>query len=157
MDLDGQKAQEVTGLPSPFSTSKWRQRSSRVQRGLTAGQMQPNTPTRRHFTMDDFEMGRPLGKGKFGNAYLTRLKNHFIVSLKVLFKSQLEKAGLEHQLRRKAEIQAHPSMYNYFHDARRIYPILEYAPRGELYTFLQKSDPLDEQPTTTIMEELQIP
>ncbi|CAO2627093.1 Zinc finger protein 264, partial [Lemmus lemmus] len=62
----------------------------------------------RPFTIDDFEIGRPLGKGKFGNVYLARLKeNHFIVALKVLFKSQIEKEGLEHQLRREVEIQAH--------------------------------------------------
>lgn len=63
---------------------------------------------RKHFTVDDFEIGRPLGKGKFGNVYLARLKDsHFIVALKVLFKSQLEKDGLEHQLRREIEIQSH--------------------------------------------------
>lgn len=65
-------------------------------------------PARKHFTVDDFEIGRPLGKGKFGNVYLARLKDsRFIVALKVLFKSQLEKDGLEHQLRREIEIQSH--------------------------------------------------
>ncbi|XP_045388487.1 aurora kinase C [Lemur catta] len=115
----------------------------------------------RHFTVDDFEIGRPLGKGKFGNVYLARLKeNHFIVALKVLFKSQIEKEGLEHQLRREIEIQSHlqhPNilrLYNYFHDARRIYLILEYAPRGELYKELQKNQKFDEQRTATIIEEL---
>uniref|UniRef100_A0A8C2P754 non-specific serine/threonine protein kinase n=1 Tax=Capra hircus TaxID=9925 RepID=A0A8C2P754_CAPHI len=78
-----------------------------------AGGMQPagallSFLSRRRFTIDDFEIGRPLGKGKFGNVYLARLKkNHFIVALKVLFKSQIEKEGLEHQLRREVEIQAH--------------------------------------------------
>ncbi|XP_058386436.1 aurora kinase C isoform X3 [Diceros bicornis minor] len=129
--------------------------------GAAAGQTQPSFPTVRHFTIDDFEIGRPLGKGKFGNVYLARLKeNHFVVALKVLFKSQIEKEGLEHQLRREIEIQAHlqhPNilrLYNYFHDARRVYLILEYAPRGELYKELQKSHTLDEQRTATIMEEL---
>ena len=42
------------------------------------------SPLRRRFTIDDFEIRRPLGKGKFGNVYLAR---HFIVALKVLFKS----------------------------------------------------------------------
>lgn len=66
------------------------------------------SPVRRRLTIDDFEIGRPLGKGKFGNVYLARLKeSHFIVALKVLFKSQIEKEGLEHQLRREIEIQAH--------------------------------------------------
>ncbi|XP_073903009.1 aurora kinase B isoform X2 [Castor canadensis] len=115
----------------------------------------------RPLTIDDFEIGRPLGKGKFGNVYLAReKKSHFIVALKVLFKSQIEKEGVEHQLRREIEIQAHlqhPNilrLYNYFYDRRRIYLILEYAPRGELYKELQKSRTFDEQRTATIMEEL---
>ncbi|XP_055478137.1 aurora kinase C isoform X3 [Psammomys obesus] len=123
--------------------------------------MESSTSISRHFTIDDFEIGRPLGKGKFGNVYLARLKeNHFIVALKVLFKSQIEKEGLEHQLRREVEIQSHlhhPNilrLYNYFHDARRVYLILEYAPRGELYKELQRNQKLDEQRTATIMEEL---
>ncbi|KAL7975848.1 hypothetical protein Chor_010738 [Crotalus horridus] len=63
---------------------------------------------RRIFTIDDFEIGRPLGKGKFGNVYLAREKDSkFIVALKVLFKSQMEKEGVEYQLRREIEIQCH--------------------------------------------------
>ncbi|XP_066126983.1 aurora kinase C-like [Saccopteryx bilineata] len=121
----------------------------------------PRVPATRRLTLDDFEIGRPLGKGKFGNVYLARLKeSHFIVALKVLFKSQLEKEGMEHQLRREIEIQAHlqhPNilrLYNYFHDARRVYLILEYAPRGEVYKELQRCHTLDEQRAATIMEEL---
>lgn len=62
----------------------------------------------RKITIDDFDIGRPLGKGKFGNVYLARVKNlQAIVALKVLFKSQMEKEGVEHQLRREIEIQSH--------------------------------------------------
>lgn len=58
--------------------------------------------------MEDFDIGRPLGKGKFGNVYLVREKqSKFILALKALFKVQLEKAGVEHQLRREVEIQSH--------------------------------------------------
>uniref|UniRef100_H0V0I1 non-specific serine/threonine protein kinase n=1 Tax=Cavia porcellus TaxID=10141 RepID=H0V0I1_CAVPO len=89
----------------------------------------------RPFTIEDFDIGCPLGKGKFGSVYLARLKqSHFIVALKVLFKSQVEKEGMEHQLRREVEIQ--------------------YAPRGELYKELLRSRTLDEQRTATIVEEL---
>lgn len=63
---------------------------------------------RQPFTINNFEIGRPLGKGKFGNVYLAReKKSRFIVALKILFKSQIEKEGVEHQLRREIEIQAH--------------------------------------------------
>lgn len=58
--------------------------------------------------MPNFDIGRALGKGKFGNVYLAReKKSKFIVALKVLFKSQVQKAGVEHQLRREIEIQSH--------------------------------------------------
>lgn len=126
--------------------------------GSTASQGSQN---KQPFTIDNFEIGRPLGKGKFGNVYLAReKKSRFIVALKILFKSQIEKEGVEHQLRREIEIQAHlkhPNilqLYNYFYDQQRIYLILEYAPRGELYKELQKSRTFDEQRTATIMEEL---
>lgn len=98
----------------------------------------------RKWTLDDFEIGRPLGKGKFGNVYLAReKKSHYIVALKVLFKSQLQKSHVEHQLRREIEIQSHLrhqnilKMYGYFYDDKRIYLILEFAPKGELYKELQ--------------------
>lgn len=68
----------------------------------------PSSFCLRKVTIDDFDIGRPLGKGKFGNVYLARVKKlQAIVALKVLFKSQMEKEGVEHQLRREIEIQAH--------------------------------------------------
>lgn len=96
------------------------------------------------WVLTDFDIGRPLGKGKFGNVYLAREKaSKFIVALKVLFKSEVQKANVEHQLRREIEIQSHlrhPNilkLYGYFHDDARVYLILEFAPKGELYKELQ--------------------
>ncbi|KAJ9579955.1 hypothetical protein L9F63_004428, partial [Diploptera punctata] len=96
------------------------------------------------WTLGDFDIGRALGKGKFGNVYLAReKKSKFIVALKVLFKSQIQKANVEHQLKREIEIQTHLRhknilrMYGYFHDDSRVYMILEFAPKGELFKELQ--------------------
>ena len=98
----------------------------------------------RYWRLDDFDIGRPLGRGKFGAVYLAReKKSGYIVALKVLEKKQLTKSGVEHQLRREIEIQSHLRhrhilrCFGYFYDDRRIYLILEYAPRGELYKLLQ--------------------
>ena len=92
------------------------------------------------WSLADFEIGKPLGQGKFGSVYMAReKKSKYVVALKVLQKSQLIKANVEHQLRREIEIQSHlrhPNilrMYGYFYDAKRIYLILEYSPGGELY------------------------
>ena len=102
-------------------------------------------PTRRTWCLADFDIGRALGRGKFGNVYLAREKQTmFVVALKVLFKKQIKSLNVEHQVRREIEIQSHlrhPNilrLYGYFHDADRIYMILEYAPRGTLYMAQQK-------------------
>ena len=39
------------------------------------------------WSIDDFEIGKPLGRGKFGHVYLAREKrSKFIVAIKVLYK-----------------------------------------------------------------------
>lgn len=88
-----------------------------------------------------------------GNVYLARVKSQpqFIVALKVLIKAQLVKAGVEHQLRREIEIQSHLRhknilrMYGYFYDEKRVYLILEYAPKGELYKELTRRGKFSEK------------
>jgi len=105
--------------------------------------------------LSDFDIGKPLGRGKFGCVYLAREKRtKYICALKVLFKSQLSKAGVEHQLRREIEIQSHlrhPNilrLYGYFYDSNRVYLILEYAAKGELYKVLQKEEKFSEEQTS---------
>ena len=92
--------------------------------------MRPGPHNACDMTLDDFEVGRPLGNGKFGRVYLARTKrDKYIVALKVLRKSQLEKNGVEHQLRREIEIQTHLvhknilRMAERFWDEKRIYLI----------------------------------
>ena len=200
----------------------------------------------RRWQLTDFDIGKPLGRGKFGNVYLAREKmSQYIVALKVgwwqhtiewgpaggcgvcaglstmsnwslvapvvrdaavvgrchtpvqrrlrqpcvraalsspglgcrrqlharhildahpppslppaqvLFKSQLQQSNVEHQLRREIEIQSHlrhPNilrLFGYFYDNTRVYLILEYAAKGELYKELQKAGTFDEQRTAT--------
>ena len=105
--------------------------------GADAGK---NTLPPKKWSLKDFEIGRPLGRGKFGDVYLAReRKSKFIVALKVVRKSQLRKAGVEHQLRREIEIQSHLRqknvlrMFGYFFDEKRIYIILEFAPMVRAY------------------------
>jgi len=118
-----------------------------TQRGTSQQKKQ-----REKWRLSDFDIGRSLGRGKFGNVYLAReKKSKFVCALKVLFKNQLQKAGVEHQLRREIEIQAHlrhPNilrLYGYFYDESRVYLILEYAPGGELYKKLQTEKVFSEQ------------
>ena len=58
-----------------------------------------------NWSIEDFEIGKPTGRGKFGHVYLAREKStKFIVALKVLIKRQLVKNKVENQLRREIEI-----------------------------------------------------
>lgn len=111
--------------------------------------------------LNDFEIGKPLGKGKFGNVYLAREKrSKYIVALKVIFKHQVQKAGCEHQLRREIEIQSHlrhPNilrLYGYFYDDSRVYMILEYASKGELYKALKAVGKFDDVQAATYIYQL---
>ncbi|KAF3766461.1 kinase-like protein [Cryphonectria parasitica EP155] len=74
-----------------------------------------------------FEVGRPLGKGKFGRVYLVRERSSgYICALKTLYKAEFQQFQLEKQL------------YGHFHDEKRIFLILEFAGQGELYKQLRK-------------------
>lgn len=128
-----------------------------------------NTPNRGgDWQLKDFEIGRPLGKGKFGSVYLARTgpkKNKpneppMICAIKVLFKSQLQKYGVEHQLRREIEVQFNVKheyvlpMYGYFWDAKRVFLVLEFASGGELYANMQKKGTFSQTETATYIYEI---
>ncbi|XP_036989538.2 aurora kinase A isoform X1 [Artibeus jamaicensis] len=165
-----QKQLQATSAPRPVSKPLHNPQKSEQPQPAAPGNnsekeqasKQKNEESKkRQWALEDFEIGRPLGKGKFGNVYLAREKqSKFILALKVLFKAQLEKAGVEHQLRREVEIQSHlrhPNilrLYGYFHDATRVYLILEYAPLGAVYRELQKLSRFDERRTATYITEL---
>lgn len=151
-----------SSIPPPQQTQKPAPRLSKT----ASGKEQPNETTEKHDTTDIlvnqpaikifhlgmFEIGKPLGKGKFGRVYLAREREHkFICALKVLHKSELQDARVEKQVRREIEIQSnlyHPNilkLYGHFHDTKRVFLILEYAGQGELYRHLRKVTRFHEQ------------
>jgi len=68
---------------------------------------QPQTP-KQAWTLHDFDIGKGLGRGKFGHVYLAReKKTGYVCAIKVLEKSQIMKEKVEKQLRREIEIQSH--------------------------------------------------
>lgn len=113
--------------------------------------------TPKKWTLSDFEVGKPLGRGKFGHVYLAREKSSgYIVALKVLYKAEMKNSNIEKQLRREIEIQSHlrhPNvlrLYGYFYDTKRVFLILEYAPKGEMYKVLQNKGKFSEKEAATV-------
>ncbi|SPO00104.1 probable protein kinase Eg22 [Cephalotrichum gorgonifer] len=127
-------------LPRPSSTTP---RERNHDESKVAERAAPPLP--RQLQLGMFEIGRPLGKGKFGRVYLARERSSgFVCALKVLYKAELQVESIQKQVGREIEIQSnlrHPgilNLYGHFHDSKRIFLILEYAGRGELYKHLQK-------------------
>eukprot|EP00730_Choanoeca_flexa_P012625 TRINITY_DN4458_c0_g1_i1.p1 TRINITY_DN4458_c0_g1~~TRINITY_DN4458_c0_g1_i1.p1 ORF type:complete len:105 (+),score=13.65 TRINITY_DN4458_c0_g1_i1:86-400(+) len=68
----------------PSSTSS-KKESISASKSASSSATEPKPADR--WTLDDFEIGRPLGRGKFGNVYLAReKKSKFVCALKVCFK-----------------------------------------------------------------------
>lgn len=108
-------------------------------------------PSIKTFHLGMFDIGKPLGKGKFGRVYLARERDQgFICALKVLYKKELLQGRVEKQLRREIEIQSNLrhlnilNLYGHFHESKRIFLILEYAGKGELYKHLRKENRFSE-------------
>lgn len=98
----------------------------------------------RHMTLDDFEIGKVLGKGKLGKVYCVKHKTSgYVAALKVMAKKDLIDLKLEKNFRREIEIQSnliHPKisrLYGFFYDHKNVYLILEYSIHGELYHHLK--------------------
>ncbi|RAL63680.1 hypothetical protein DID88_003723 [Monilinia fructigena] len=109
----------------PCTSSRDSEQMSKVERKSNPIYQEPAPVKQFHLGM--FEIGRPLGKGKFGRVYLAR-----------------EVGKVEKQVRREIEIQSnlrHPNilqLYGHFHDSKRVFLILEFAGKGELYKHLRR-------------------
>jgi len=96
------------------------------------------------WSIERFEIGKPLSRGKFGHVLLVRERiSKYLFVLKMMFKSQLRKnTKYLKNFRREVEIHSrlnHPNvvkMHGWFQDPKRLYIILEYCPEGELFTYL---------------------
>ncbi|KAJ3790172.1 kinase-like protein [Lentinula aff. detonsa] len=119
------------------------------------------SPTR-EWSLHNFDMGRPLGKGKFGRVYMVRTKAepNYILALKTLYKSEIVAGKVEKQIRREIEIQQnlrHPNvlrLYGYFHDEKRIFLMLEFAGKGELYKQLSKHGCFSEKRSSRYIDQM---
>ncbi|CAI5741713.1 unnamed protein product [Hyaloperonospora brassicae] len=162
--VSGSAKTERNGVPRAVATANKDTKTTDGGAGPSASTTTLSTSSsqsKKTWKLSDFEIGKPLGKGKFGNVYLAREKrSKYVVALKVLNKQQLIKSSMEHQLRREIEIQSHLRhksilrLYGYFYDSKRVYLIIEYAPQGELYKKLQRSGRFSERQSALYIQEM---
>jgi serine/threonine protein kinase len=84
----------------------------------------------RKWLPEDFEMGKPLGQGKFGKVYLAKEKGSgVVVAMKVISKACMSVENMHH-LRREVEIQSRlhhcniMKLFGYFHNTYTTFLIL---------------------------------
>lgn len=129
--------------PHPSKDIRWERKERLLESPVASPVTDANGSkkfTYKDWKLEDFEIGRPLGTGKFGRVYLAReAKSKFIVALKILSKRQITKHNYQNNIRREIEIMSHLShdnitkLYGFFWDNKRIYLIMEYVSGGELY------------------------
>ncbi|KAF2795902.1 kinase-like protein [Melanomma pulvis-pyrius CBS 109.77] len=132
-------------LPSQASQSRASADVPAHRRTLTDSVLYIQPSAAKQWSLPMFDIGKPLGKGKFGRVYLAKEKSTgFVCALKVLHKDEIAQGKVEKQVRREIEIQshlAHPNvlrLFGHFHDNKRIILILEFAAKGELYKHLRR-------------------
>ena len=91
-------------------------------------------------SLSQFEVGRKLGKGRFGDVYMARdLRTGFALAIKMINKKDVKEAGMEAQVAQEIKIQLfsnHPNvlkLYGFFSDNSKIYLLLELATHGCLF------------------------
>ena len=101
-------------------------------------------PRPQNLSLKDFELGKLIGQGFFGQVYLSReIYSNFIVALKIIDKQKYYAANKINQLMKEIEIHMELDhfniikMYTFFYDSERVYLVLEYAPNGQLFNKLQ--------------------
>ena len=104
----------------------------------------PTNSCTKTWSCNDFHLGAELGHGCFGSVFLAQEKSsNFVCCLK-----KLPKKKLRHNpdlILREIEIQkklSHPHiihLYQWFHDAKYIYLVLELAANGELKDLLERT------------------
>jgi len=157
----------ATNVTTPTVSSASKRAGLRSGGPVSGAAGVPQTPgsaaaaTPKSWTLDSFEVGKALGKGKFGNVYMAREKESGVcVALKVIFKKQVDRHGVLVQLKDEVEIQTrlrHPGvlrLFGYFHDEKRVYLVLELASGGELFKRLQKEERFSEAQTARWIAQL---
>ena len=80
----GTQARPGPSLSRPFSRAASASGPASAAAAAVGPRASGSGGSERRWQLSDFDIGKPLGKGKFGNVYLAREKGHkFIVALKV--------------------------------------------------------------------------
>ncbi|XP_022257589.1 aurora kinase-like [Limulus polyphemus] len=85
--MEGKENYSNEKVVRTFDDTENRKALQEMNQSFNSGgsESRPSKKTYRRWCLESFDIGRPLGRGKFGNVYLAReKKTKFIVALKVM-------------------------------------------------------------------------
>ena len=104
-----------------------------------------------NWKLDNFNIGKKLGHGSFGDIYLCKEKNnqdkYSYFALKCIFFKQSTEQQIVREIENLSNLK-HPNiteLFGMFFEYDRIYMILEYCEFGDLFEIIQNNGPLSEQ------------
>eukprot|EP01112_Ceratiomyxa_fruticulosa_P001512 TRINITY_DN1169_c1_g1_i1.p1 TRINITY_DN1169_c1_g1~~TRINITY_DN1169_c1_g1_i1.p1 ORF type:complete len:771 (-),score=177.21 TRINITY_DN1169_c1_g1_i1:104-2416(-) len=99
-----------------------------------------------HSDISEYEVGKLVGSGSFGQVYAAKTKNGYPVAIKIIEKKRAIRQRVEAEERIHSSLK-HPSIIEFLHrfeDQQKVYFVLELA-KGNLYKFLlSRTQPLSE-------------
>ena len=111
--------------------------------------------------MEDFQIGKNLGEGKFGQVMIAKHKRSgSVIALKKIPKAMIKSHFMIEQLTLEIRLQSclnHKNiltMYGFFDDNTHLYIVLEYMDQGTLYSQLKKNKILSEKDCATIVKQM---
>ena len=115
----------------------------------------------KNFKKEDFEIGKKMGKGQFGEVLLVRhKKTGFICGMKVMEKKQIREENYVGQIARELSIQFYLShrniapLYGYFADEKYVYLLVEFCEGGQLLEKLRGERRMQEKDVSQIMKQV---
>lgn len=104
-----------------------------------------HSPVNKNWKVEDFELGKCLGKGRFGKVYLAReKKTRMLFALKCIVKTGMSNPACVEQMMREIKIHSFLNhinviqLYGCFEDQLKIYLIMELAMHGNLFNQIHK-------------------
>lgn len=100
--------------------------------------------------IEDFALGRILGRGANGSVYhATHKESKKEFAIKIISRTSISKQTLKY-IRREIEFHSrlrHPNiirLYGYFYNDKNLYILLEYMGGGDLHSYIKRKSPIDQ-------------
>ena len=155
------KKKKEISVGEAFSPKNNAQKLGQLKKTMSIVDEKEEEPNLVEFKKEDFEIGKKMGKGQFGEVLLVKhKKTGFICGMKVMEKKQIREENYVGQIARELSIQFYLShrnvapLYGYFSDEKNVYLLVEFCEGGQLLEKLRGERRMKERDVSQIMKQV---